>query len=240
MAIFQEPTNDEARLGFHKRALVTAASDKEAGKSYLSEETINNLTEFIPVFEAAIKKINDSLSKRTVEVHEGSEALEHMKTVIRDFWEVIRRRVNRMEQPAGVLTYYELPLSGITPRLTNIEQWFVMADKIIDGDARAVDAGYPAMENPDAEELKEARDKALAERRDIPIADRVYDDAQAEVEGLRPRAIELIEDVMADLRHSLRKLDEPSQRRIMRSYGATFKYNNGEPEDEEIQEEDTE
>ena len=96
------------------------------------------------------------------------------------------------------------------------------------------------MQNPDVEELKEARDKAMAERGDIPIADRIYDEAQAEVEGLRPRAIELIDDIMADLRHSLRKLEEPSQRRIMRSYGATFKYYNGEPEDKEIQEEDIE
>jgi len=34
-------------------------------------------------------------------------------------------------------------------------------------------------------------------------------------------------------------MDGPSQRRIMRSYGATFKYYNGEPEDE-IPETDTE
>jgi len=240
MPIFSEPTNDEARLGFLKRAIVTAANDKAAGKSHLTEQTENDVTEFIPLFEGAINRINDSLSKRTVEVQEGSAALEHMKTVIRDFWEVIRRRVNRLEQPAGVLTYYELPLSGLTPRPTTIEEWFVLADKIIDGDAKAVAAGYPAMQNPDVEELKEAKENALEERKDISVVDRVYDDAQAEVEGLRPRAIELIDDVMADLRHSLRKLDEPSQRRIMRSYGATFKYYNGEPEDEEIQEEDTE
>ncbi|MGM0531912.1 MAG: hypothetical protein ACQER7_11230 [Bacteroidota bacterium] len=240
MAIFTEPTSDDSRLGFLQRALVTAASDRAAGKSYLTEETMNEVTEFIPVFETAIKNINDSLSKRTVEIQEGSKALEHMKTVIRDLWEVIRRRVNRLNEPAGVLTYYELPLSGITPRPTNIEQWFVLADKIIDGDAKAVAAGYLPMQNPDVEELKEAREKALAERGDIPLADRIYDEAQAEVEGLRPRAIELIDDIMADLRHSLRKMDEPSQRRIMRSYGATFKYYKGEPEDEELSEENTE
>ncbi|MBS3771966.1 MAG: hypothetical protein V5A59_14195 [Bacteroidales bacterium] len=239
MPIFAEPTNDEARLGFLKRAVVTAAYDKTAGNSHLTEQTENDVTEFIPLFEGAIKRINDSLSKRTVEVQEGSEALEDMKTATRDFWEVVRRRVKRLDQPAGVLTYYELPLSGLTPRPTTIEEWFILADKIIDGDAKAVAAGYPAMENPDAEELKAARDKALAERRDIPIADRIYDEAQAELEGRRPRAIELIDDIMADLRHSLRKMDGPSQRRIMRSYGATFKYYNGEPEDE-IPETDTE
>ena len=38
----------------------------------------------------------------------------------------------------------------------------------------------------------------------------------------RPRADELIGDVMADLRSSLRRLDDPTQRRIMRTYGATI------------------
>ena len=36
---------------------------------------------------------------------------------------------------------------------------------------------------------------------------------------------------MAELRLTLRKLETPSQRRIMRSYGARFKYLQGEPVD---------
>jgi len=54
---------------------------------------------------------------------------------------------------------------------------------------------------------------------------------------LRARADELISDVIDDLRNFLRKKDEPSQRRIMRSYGFTFKYPRGEPEDEMWEEE---
>jgi hypothetical protein len=52
------------------------------------------------------------------------------------------------------------------------------------------------------------------------------------VKELRAKADELISDVIDDLRYFLRKKDEPSQRRIIRSYGVTFKYLKGEPEEE--------
>jgi hypothetical protein len=54
---------------------------------------------------------------------------------------------------------------------------------------------------------------------------------------LRAKADELISDVIDDLRYFLRKKDEPSQRRIMRSYGVTFKSLQDEPEDEMPEEE---
>ena len=53
---------------------------------------------------------------------------------------------------------------------------------------------------------------------------------------MRKKADELIDDIMAELRFSLRKLETPSQRRIMRSYGARYKYLKGEkvdPDDNE-------
>jgi hypothetical protein len=56
-------------------------------------------------------------------------------------------------------------------------------------------------------------------------------EAQKAVAALRPRADELIGDVMDDLRYNLRKLDPPTQRRIMRTYGATFVALPGEPAD---------
>ena len=47
----------------------------------------------------------------------------------------------------------------------------------------------------------------------------------------RKEADELIGDIMAELRLTLRKMDNPSQRRVQRSYGARFKYLSGEPVD---------
>ncbi len=68
---------------------------------------------------------------------------------------------------------------------------------------------------------------------DVPTADRAYVEAQQAIAAQRPRADELIADIMADLRSSLRKYDEATQRRIMRTYGATFISLPGEPADPE-------
>lgn len=226
-----------ARLELFKHALSTARSDFDAGNYYVSRETFDNLTKFIPVFEKGINEINALLSKRSKEVNESSEAFSKMETCTRDMWEVLRRRVNREDQPAQVLTYYELPLDGLTPKPTTYDQWYTLAGKMVDGDAKAVADGYPPMQNPSAQDLKEALEKARAERNDISDADRNYDRAQEEVEEMRIKADELITDVMDDLRYFLRKMYKESQRRIMRTYGVIFRYLKGEPEDEMPEEE---
>jgi len=51
--------------------------------------------------------------------------------------------------------------------------------------------------------------------------------------SVRPQADTVIREVMDELRFNLRHMDAPSQRRIMRTYGATFKYLPGEPPNEE-------
>ena len=237
MPILQLPLSDMARLEFIKRATATAGNDFDAGNYYLARETFDNLTDFAPVFENALNQTNVLLSRRSKETRESSEAFDKMETGVRDTWEVLRRRVNRNDEPAHVLTYYELPLDGITPKPTTKDEWYALAASMIDGDAKAVEAGYPPMQNPSAEDLKELLDKARAEKNDVSDADRQYDKAQEDVEELRAKADELISDVIDDLRYFLRKKDEPSQRRIMRSYGVTFKYLQGEPEDEMPEEE---
>ena len=85
--------------------------------------------------------------------------------------------------------------------------------------------------NPSAAELQAVLDTARSEFDDVAMADREYDKAQEEIERLRPQADDLIQDVFAELRFNLRKKDDASQRRIMRTYGAEFRYLKGEPED---------
>jgi hypothetical protein len=237
MPTLQFPSSDKTRMELLEHALTTAGKDFDAGNFYISKETFNTLTEFIPSYRDRMNKINASKSNRSKEIRESSEAFSMMTTTTRDMWEVLRRRVNRINEPAEVLTYYELPLDGLTPKPTSNAEWYALAASMIDGDAKAVAAGYTAMQNPSALDLREALEKARKEKSDISQADREYDEAQEGLEDLRAKADELISDVIDDLRYFLRKKDGPSQRRIMRTYGVTFKYLRGEPEDEMPEEE---
>ncbi|MFW5916007.1 MAG: hypothetical protein ACOCTM_00900 [Bacteroidota bacterium] len=150
---------------------------------------------------------------------------------MQDTWESVRRKVNRLDLPAQMLTYYELPMDGKSPYPTTYEQWYTIVLKMVGGAEKAEDAGYPPVMEPTRIELKEAWQEALKERDELAQADRDYDQAQEGIEEMRARADELISNVMNELRFFLRKMDDASQRRIMRTYGATFKYLRGEPED---------
>ena len=150
---------------------------------------------------------------------------------VRDFWEVARRRAQRLHQPAEVLTFYGLPLDGVSPTLTRPDEWLATAANVARGDVEAVAAGYPAMSNPSAVELTAVLATTRLEAEEANTADRTYDEAEEKLAVLRVQADQAIEDIMAELRFTLRRKDAPSQRRVMRSYGASYTYLEGEPLD---------
>ncbi len=231
MPYYEVPASDIYRLAFLQRAHATGLQDVAAGAGLVNQETLDAIAAFLPGFQAAMGAVSARLGARAKETQERLEAIERVKLYTRDLWEVVKRRVRRLDQPAAVLSFYRLPLDGTVPNPTTQEDWLAMAAQVVGGDTEAVAAGYPAMVNPSAAELQAVLDAALSEAADVAAADRAYDQAQAAVAALRPQADELLEEVMADLRYRLRKEDAPSQRRVMRTYGARFRYLPGEPLD---------
>ncbi len=229
-----EPGNDDARVTFLQRTLTTAGQDLAAGNHYVTESTVNEIKDFLPGFEEKNQAVSQKLSARSKETREGTAALNKLEVYVRDMWEGIKRRVYRLEQPAEVLTFYQLPLSGILPKPTTREDWLTIAENIIKGDAKAVSTGYPEVQNPNADELDQQLQATKTELDEVASADREYDIEQEGLAELRSKANELIKEVMDELRFNLRKKDDSGQRRIMRSYGATYRYLQGEPEGEEL------
>ena len=232
MPIYQAPTNDESRHACLVRAAKTGLEDMKAGNFYLTEDTRNHIVEFVDEFGKKLYAISHLKSTRSTEYLDSSRAFDYMKTCMKDTWEAARRKVNRLDLPVQMLSYYGLPLDGKSPNPTTYEQWYTIAAKMVEGAEKAEEAGYPPVTEPTPAELKDAWQKASKEREELAKVDRDYDQAQEGIEEMRARADELISDVMNELRFFLRKMDEPSQRRIMRTYGANFKYLRGEPEDE--------
>jgi len=231
MPKYKPPRSNLGRSSFLAQALDTGTKDRTAGNNFISQESLDNITNLLPSLEIAVSQVGSRLSVRAKEIRERASAVGKTKRYLRDLWVVLKRRVERLEQPAEVLTYYQLPLDGLTPNPTAQDEWLMLAEQVVKGDDRAVLAGYPPMTNPSAAELAEVLAAAKKESHDVAMADREYDQAQETMAALRPQAAELIAEVMAELRFNLRKKDAPSQRRIMRSYGAHFSYLKGEPPD---------
>jgi hypothetical protein len=231
MPIYDAPRSDADRLLFLKTALDMGRKDEDAGLNYVSKETLDSAEAFIVRFEPAYLNLNAMLAQRIKETSEKTSALTELQTWVRDFWEVGKRRVYRLKLPTAVLAYYGLAQDGNVPKSAGEASWLDFAAQIVQGDADAVAAGYPAMINPSADEVADWLATAQAEAGQVGGTDRRYDQAQEDIAALRPEADTLIQDIVEQLRFSLRKKDEPSQRRIMRSYGARFTYASGETPD---------
>lgn len=72
---------------------------------------------------------------------------------------------------------------------------------------------------------------AVQEAAQITPKSREEEDALNAVRAQRPRAIELVNDVIDELRHSTRKLEPGTARDILRSYGVEFESLEGEEPD---------
>jgi hypothetical protein len=154
-----------------------------------------------------------------------------LETCMRDMWEVIKRRVFRKNEPAEVFSYYQLPLDGTVPKAILEKEIFILAERVIAGDKKAVEAGYAPAVCPGSDELAELLNAARKESEDVAQSDREYDDSHKLIAPVRAKADVLIDDIIAELEYNLRKLDPANRRRIMRTYGVTYQYAKGEPED---------
>jgi hypothetical protein len=231
MPSYYPPRNDNARAAFLKTALASAKNDYEKGNTYILEDTFNTLKNFAPSFEEKVTTINQKLSNRSKELDEGNSALNALATYMRDVFEAVRRQVNRLNLPSHVITLYGLPLDGTTPNPSTATEWLTIARRFLEGTKEIEEQGFPVVSCPSPDEIKDVFKKAEKEYADVSAADRSYDETQAEIAESRKVADELISDIMAELRLTLRKMDNPSQRRVQRSYGARFKYLQGEEVD---------
>jgi hypothetical protein len=171
------------------------------------------------------------LGQRVKETEGKVNALGELQTWVRDFWEVGKRMAARKQLSGALLAYYGLTQDGSVPKSATDTSWLDFAAGVVKGDADAVAAGYPAMINPSAAEVAAQLALAQAEFNQVGNTDRAYDVAQEAVSTLRPETDALIQEIMDQLRFNLRKKDDASQRRVMRSYGAKFTYASGETPD---------
>jgi hypothetical protein len=225
-------------LTFLRTAAQTATQDQANGLIYITPDTLRELNEFLKIFDLAFLHVSAAVGERSREVEEGEAAMAELKLVLDDLWEVLRRRVRRTDEPVGVLRFYGLDIEGQPPDLNTHEEWLELAEQMIEGDAQAVAAGYTAAVCPSAAELQAALDSAHKELADVTPAERELDRAQKAVLSLRQQADDLIGDVIEELRFHSRKEDPVSQRHLLRTYGATYRYQPDEVRDlDDVEEE---
>lgn len=231
MPQYKAPQSDADRRNFMEKALQTAVLDQANGNSYLDTVLFDELTTFFATFDAAYKASTAALGTRVGESAESQAAMVILMMHVRHMWTAVYNRAQRQKLSIELLKYYKMGSDGSRPRPSSQLEWIGTGSDLIAGDAQAVAAGFAPIAEPSALELQAALDNAKVEAGDVVAADRAYDQAQEALAALRPRANELIKETRDVILFATRRQDTPSQRRILRSYGAQYTYLVGEPVD---------
>jgi hypothetical protein len=229
MPIYEIPRSHSGRLAFLNRAALTGQADINAGRTLVSQATVNRINALQLPYLTAVNAIVPTAATRGRELRERNEAIGEVQTYTRDFWEVLKRRVFRNNEDVEVFTLHGLPEDGTVPHPQTPDLWIAAALQCVNGDAMAVMRGYPTMANPSVAELMAVITAATTENDQVSEADRQHDIALANAAAQVPAVDAVLEEVMAELRFNTRSMDYPSQRRIQRTYGARFRNLPGEP-----------
>lgn len=239
------PNSDQDRAELLRKTIQTGQLDHGATppRFYIPAELLQSVIEFYndsnapvtgdPVvgFRNRVRDLTAKRAVRSIEIGQSDHADAVLELYIRDYWEVLKRRTVRLGHPVSVLNFFDLPQDGTVPAINSRADRRIQAQKIADGETAMVAAGFPSMSNPTMAEMVQKLSAAENELSQITPFDREVEDALAVVREQRPRANELNEEILAELRHSTRKLPSGTAREVMRSYGVEFDLLEGEEPD---------
>jgi hypothetical protein len=219
---YKKPLNDLSRLSALVRIAQKGASDAHENITLLRPETLAQMTALAAQFAAAMDSANEAKSAQGAGVAAAATTIESVSCYIRDIWSAVKRRTVREKLPTAVQIYYGLPLNGKTPKLANQAAWLNQAERLIQGEAAAVAAGYLPLADPTIAQLQNKLNAARTAVNQREIAKANYDNRSAALSRLRQQADRLIATAMHQLRVSLREETAAHRREVMRRYGARF------------------
>ncbi len=244
MARLRTPESDDGRISTLTKAITIGPSDRAAGREYISQALIASIAALlndqssqspgdlgVPGYTTRVRILTAKRAKLMKETGEAATAWETVEHWVRDFWEVLKRRTSRLKHDHSVLAYFKLPEDGSLPELNNREDVENACQSVIDGEAAAVAASFPPMANPSAAEVAFRQADARRETGEVTAPTREVEGALRDVQEVRPKAIELVDDLAAELRFNLRRMEPGAARDIMRSYGFMFEFDPGETPD---------
>ncbi|MBC8385110.1 MAG: fibronectin type III domain-containing protein [Candidatus Cloacimonetes bacterium] len=216
------PTSNNGCYDLLEQSLRTGLKDFNEGREYLTQEILQALTGFNPIYLAAIYLVNEKKGLRIEESAQKRESFAVLEVYCRDFLNVAKRKIYRLKLPLAFLAFYQMTQEGDIPKPSNDKEWLNLGAALIQGDVEVVAAGEDAMINPSAAELQVKLTKAQSEFDDMAMVDRAYDIVQADLAVHRITADSWIDKIIHRLDYVLYDFDDPSRRRIKRTYG--FKY----------------
>ncbi len=233
MAYLVLPKSDLNRLKMLDQAFATGKRDAALGTFFIPADLLIEAEALKLKFQTNYELSNSSLSAKQKEVREKNVSFDHLQVNVRDFFEVLKRRTFRLNHPVEVLRFYNITAGGDLPEYSKDLDLVKTAENIVLGESKAVEAAYPPMANPSAEELALVLASAKKELDEIAPADRALNKVQKDLADEREPIDEMIQEIAAYIQFAMRNDNASNVRRIMRTYGFEYRYLQGETVDEE-------
>ena len=220
------PYTDDDRLILLDGCAAQIMRDRADSRPYIPDSLGNIIQAHILIYRPAVIRAMNTRGNRAVGVDGKITAVSELERYVRDYWNVLERRIVRENLPRGMFVQYNLLRSGGNPGGRALTDWLIYANDIIKGEAYAIERGYAPMSNPSATEVADKRAVVVAERANVIIANTALDEARNTLEAARAKADKLIRFVIAQLDIALYGVDADDVRRIKMRYG--FKFDGGE------------
>jgi len=223
MTRYDIPRSDLSRLAVLSGVIGTENALDGIESGHLGDELLAQVVAHYALFSAADVELTAAASDRKNKTAVAAAAVARLQMFVRHIWTNVHNRYLRQGQNQAILTYYQLTINGRRPQPSNRELWMGMAWSVIHGESAAIANGYVPIAEPTIAELEVVLTEAETAVTATYTADAAHDEAQAAVAALRPRAMELIREIRATVIFSTRLMDAPSQRRILRHYGSSYR-----------------
>jgi len=222
MPYIKFPTSDIERMALLRRIHKTIINQLAAGDGIIEQNMADELAAFLADYESKIHAAKTTLANRASTIKERHQATAKLETFCRDFIVVLKRRIQRNHEPEELWHIYGIQLDSTLPKLEPPDKLLEWSNHIIERDAQSVQAGYPAMVNPSAQEVQAALEDARPKISNAIQADLAHTQAQEALRATRDQANTFIHRISMLLDYRLYGQERSNVRRVKRNYGIIY------------------
>ena len=215
------PSSDENRSTLLNTIVDTAEQEHLAGNEHIPPTLLDELRRVQGTFNHQLQTKTRLKKHRFTTIAQRDQALSKLESFVRAFRSSIQWRVKLYDWTNEYLDCFAMEQTLPHPLVTS--KLLTIAGNYERGDTKAITAGYPAMSNPSADELRAKLHDAETLVSQARTSKLETDRAKHEMVPLRKEVDLLLKQASKQLDLSLMRLPADDVRHIKRTYGFVYR-----------------
>lgn len=198
-------------------------------KLAFSQQTLENIQTFYPLFLGAIRQLNISKQNQFDRSKEYSEVFRKAKLYLSHFLQVVNFAILRGEMKPNVIEYYGLKVNSKAAPPMNLEAHILMwGERIIDGEQKRVAKGGSPIYSPSIALVKVHYEEFIEAYRHQKMLQNITNRASMRVAELREQADQMIQEMWNEVEEKFSNLSDDEKREKAAEYGIVYVFRTSE------------